>query len=203
MPVVAITGHIASGKSTVLEILKAKKVPVFDADKIVHRLYQNKASRVYKAIAKRYPEVLTQQKNISRVQLERVIFHDQKKLTALESIVHPEVIRVLKNWIKTVNKKKVLAAAEVPLLFEKQLDVLFDEVIVVKASMRCSIIRIQKKFGIDRTSARKKFLFARENRKNGYQVKYSIINNSTITELKKRVHDIWSLLLKEYCKETK
>ena len=197
MPVVAITGHIASGKSTVLKILKAKKTPVFDADKIVHGLYQNKTSRVYKAIVKKYPEVLTQAKNISCIKLERLISHDQRKLTALESIVHPEVIKTLKSWIKTVNKKNILAAAEVPLLFENHLDVLFDEVIVVRASMRCSISRIQKEFGIDLTSARKKFLFAKKNRKKGYQVRFTINNNSTITELKKRVYNIWSILLKE------
>ncbi|MBN2483587.1 MAG: dephospho-CoA kinase [Candidatus Omnitrophica bacterium] len=201
MPVVAITGTICSGKSTVARLFREKGVKIFDADKLVHRLYNDKRSRVYKVIAKRYPEVLTAKKNISRKRIQQLVYSDPKILATLESAVHPEVIRSLKLWVTQVRRKDIIAVAEIPLLFEKKLDTLFDEVIMVKSSRNNILSRIRKKFKVSPIQAQKKLAFVQK-RKKAYKSRFVIVNDSTRKKLEVHVDNIWSILSNKTNKHT-
>lgn len=127
-----LTGSIGMGKSTTAALFEQAGVPVFDADKAVHRLYaENKAT--IKAIASRFPTALVDGK-ISRTVLSDLILADKTVLPDLEKIVHPAVAQSRRNWLKTQKKAGApMVLLDIPLLFETGGQALVDKIIVVSA----------------------------------------------------------------------
>ncbi|MCM8819262.1 MAG: dephospho-CoA kinase [Candidatus Omnitrophica bacterium] len=190
MPVFAITGSICSGKSTLLFLFKKMGAIVFDADKKVHQYYSNKESAVYKKIKKYFPIVFVN-KRIVRKKLSKLVLNDTNKLRLLEKIVHPFIIKDLKKWIKKVRKENKVAFAEVPLLFEKNLENYFDGVIVLSIKENLLIKRIQKKYKVSKEEAierLKLFLPTEEKLK---KATFIIENNKDIKSLYKEAKNLW------------
>lgn len=152
MAVFGITGNLTSGKSTLVKFLKRKGAVVFDADSKVHQYYRDKNSEVYRRVSLFFPQAV-KKGLISREELAKIVFFDKKKLYKLERIVHPFVIRDLKEWIREVRVKDGIFAAEVPLLFEKNLNDLFDGVILVFVKKDILLKRIIEKFNFSRSEA--------------------------------------------------
>lgn len=148
MSVYAVTGMLCSGKTTVLEGLKERGAHVYNVDEAIHRYYRDKSSKVYKTIAEEFPHILAKDKSIVRKKLRDIVFRDVQKLRHIEEIVHPLAIRDLKKWVTQAKNKKGVYAAEVPLLFEKKLEHLFDKVIFVYVPKNILIGRIRKKFSL-------------------------------------------------------
>ena len=94
MIVIGITGSIASGKSTVAQLMAKKKYPLFSADKIVVDLYKN--SKFVELIIKKFK--LGTKKKIKN-QIKLLVKKDKKKLKTLESIVHPLVRKEMNNFL--------------------------------------------------------------------------------------------------------
>ena len=94
---IGITGSLASGKSTVGKIISAKKYPLFDADKVVKKIYQTNFFKT-KALKKLK---LKNKKNIKN-KIKKIISSDKKYLNDLEKIIHP---LVRKQIIKFTKKK--------------------------------------------------------------------------------------------------
>ena len=143
---IGITGSIACGKSTVSKYLILKGYNVYDADKISYDLTQ-KPNICYKLILEKvgseFPEsIIDESGNINRKELGRVIFNNKDKKELLESIIHPYVIKE----IESVNDD--VCFFEVPLLFEANLEYLFDKVVVVSTSKEKQIERLMKRNNI-------------------------------------------------------
>jgi len=86
MKKIAITGSLASGKTTASKILSLNRGPLFSADKIVKNLYQKKKFK--KLISKKF-----QIKNYSKIKtlLREKILKRRTNITKLEKIIHPIV----------------------------------------------------------------------------------------------------------------
>lgn len=193
MAIVAITGSLCSGKSTVLATLKAKGAKVFDADKRVHCHYRNKKSSIYKQIKAAFPSVLDRRGRILRRRLGQIVFSNYNNLRRLEKIVHPLVVKELKSWVKNSPKEGVFAA-EIPLLFEKKLDKIFDAIILVCTPESILLQRIKKKLGIpNREALRRLYLYIPTEKKKKAS-RFVIRNNSTINHLRRKVGLIWEEL---------
>lgn len=153
MPVFAITGNPGCGKSTVCAMLAKRGVLVFDADAYVHRLYRNRKSPVYKKVAAAFPQVLTRGV-IDRRALGRLVFNNARARMRLEALVHPPVIKALRSWVFAARAKNLVALAEVPLLFEKKLENIFDGAIVVCVPLKILRERTRKRNTYSLRSAR-------------------------------------------------
>jgi len=136
MIVIGITGSIASGKSTVAQLMAKKKYPLFSADKIVVDLYKN--SKFVELIIKKFK--LNNKKKIKN-QIKLLIKKDKKKLKTLESIVHPLVRKELNNFLKIKDEILIL---EVPLLIESKLNKYFDKIVFVNAKKKIRLKRYLK-----------------------------------------------------------
>lgn len=195
MPVVAITGNFASGKSSVLRLLQLKGAVVFSADNKIHELYRDKKGSIYKKIAKAFPQVLVGQgKYISRRKLGSLIFPDAAKRRKLERIAHPAVIKGLRKWVALAKGKDAVYAAEVPLLFEKKLQGYFDYIILVAASQDVVLKRIRQKYGLSQAEALKRlriFLPVQQKKK---MADFIIDNSSNMYRLQKEVGLLWKKL---------
>ena len=194
MAIVAITGSLCSGKSTVVAMLRARGAGVFDADKRVHRYYCDKKSSVYKQIKIFFPSVLDRRGRILRRRLRQIVFSNYHSLKRLENIIHPLVIQELKAWVKNNSQKAGIFIAEIPLLFEKKLDKMFDAIILVCTPESILLQRIKKKLGIPRDEALKRLslYIPTENKKR--VSRFVIDNNSTINHLRRKVGLVWEEL---------
>ena len=111
---IAITGNIASGKSTVEKIIENNGYKVYDTDKIAHKILEN-SDEVKKAF-----------KTVDRKEIAKIVFSSPEKLKLLESIIHPKVKEEI---LKIFNREEKLVFISIPQLFESGFDTLFNKII--------------------------------------------------------------------------
>ena len=132
--VVGLTGGIGMGKSTVAKMLYDLKIPVFEADRYVHRLL-NAHGMAVTPVAKAFPSSFDRtRKAINRTALGSAIFGSTAKRKKLESILHP-LVRAAEHrfMIKHIRACTPLVILDIPLLFESGADAFCDAVMVVSA----------------------------------------------------------------------
>jgi dephospho-CoA kinase len=130
MLIVGLTGSIASGKSTVAGMLRARGFGVFDADATVHVLYEGEAAR---AIEAAFPGT-TVNGAIDRARLAKAVLGHREKLERLEAIVHP-LVKARRGAFFAAERARgaEMAFVEIPLLFETGAEDEVDATIVVSA----------------------------------------------------------------------
>jgi dephospho-CoA kinase len=142
MILAGLTGSIGMGKSTVAAYLRAKGIPVHDADKVVHDLYSSEAAPLIEAV---FPGTV-RNGTVDRKALSERVIGSPQSLKKLEAIVHPLVRRA--EWrllLREHDQGKELAVLEIPLLFETGAGNLFDAVIVVSASEKVQRERMMRR----------------------------------------------------------
>lgn len=131
---IAITGTVSAGKSTVCELLRARGAFVIKADDIVHDLLLKNVSLIQK-IKEKFSEQVIKNDQIDRKLLADLVFCNSDKLKSLEDLLHPEVIKTIKQTYETIkdlpNYKKFVV--EFPLLFEIGFRDFFDTIVFVTA----------------------------------------------------------------------
>ena len=127
---IALTGSIAMGKSTVAAMFEAAGIPVFDADRVVHRV-QTDDQDVIAAIGQRFPGTVSDGR-LDRDALRTAVLGSPASLAALEAIVHPAVANARAKFIAEHRGSPALMF-DIPLLFETGGADAFDKVIVVSA----------------------------------------------------------------------
>ena len=144
--VIGLTGGIGTGKSTVSQILKDRGFPVLDLDVISHEVIEF-SSVVEKIVQNFGREVLDEDEagncTISREKLGKIIFSDKKKRLALNSIMHPEILKVMhKKILECKSEKNKIIFVEVQLLFEVQWEKEFDYILLVAAKRDMQVRRV-------------------------------------------------------------
>ena len=130
MIVLGLTGSAAMGKSATAEMFAAERVPVFDADAEVHRLYDGAAASLIEAA---FPGT-TVEGRVDRERLAAKVFDDPQALARLEAIVHPLVRAAQEAFLaEAAAKGASVVVLNVPLLFETSGDDRVDAVVVVTA----------------------------------------------------------------------
>ena len=144
--VIGLTGGIGTGKSTVSQILKDRGFSVIDLDVISHEVIEF-SSVVEKIVQNFGREVLDENEDgnctISREKLGKIIFADKEKRFALNSIMHPEILKVMhKKILECKSEKNKIIFVEVQLLFEVQWEKEFDYILLVAAKRDMQVRRV-------------------------------------------------------------
>ena len=152
MVVIGLTGTFGCGKSTVAKFFKEEGAIIIDADKIVHQKYKPGTKCWQKIKAYFGQEILNKNQTINRKCLAEIVFTQEKHLLALCKIIHPPVIKEIKNQIKAIKKrkKKTLVIIDAPLLFEVGLEKIVDFTICVCSASHIQIKRILTKRTLDK-----------------------------------------------------
>lgn len=152
MIVVGLTGSIGMGKSTAAAMLRRMRLPLFDADKEVHRLLAPGGGAVAR-VAAAFPGVRTEQGAIDRKLLGQRVFGDPAALARLEHILHPMVADREKKFLARARaRREPIAVLDVPLLFESRGAARCDYVVVVSAPAMLQQQRVLRRPGM--TAAR-------------------------------------------------
>ena len=126
-----LTGSIASGKSTALQVFADLGIPIFSSDAVVHELYEAEA---VPAVEQLFPGVTTHGK-VDRAVLSRRLIADPKALRRLEAAIHPLVRARMAKFLSDAEAGgAALAVVDVPLLFETGFDYGLDKIALTSAS---------------------------------------------------------------------
>jgi dephospho-CoA kinase len=131
---VALTGGIATGKSTVLRRLTAAGIPVIDADLLARQVVARGTPGFDAVVARFGPGVVAAAGDLDRRALGARVFADPAARAALEAIVHPAVYVAIAAWFAGLPAATRVAVADIPLLFETGRAGDFDRVVVVACS---------------------------------------------------------------------
>jgi len=132
MILLALTGSIGMGKSTVLGMFRDLGIPVYDADAGVHQVYA-KGGAAVAPVEAAFPGV-TRDGAIDRTRLSARVVNDPAALKRLESIVHPLLARSRQEFLGAARAAgAALAVLDIPLLFETGGEGAVDKIAVVSA----------------------------------------------------------------------
>lgn len=188
---IGLTGGIASGKSTVAELLRKRGLPVIKADEIVHSLLRDDPETYSLVLGHFGSGVLGHDQSINRKKLGEVVFGNSSHLKALEAILHPRVrdrVASLKAQFAGAGESKVLY--EVPLLFEKNLQADFDFVILVACREDVQVQRLMKRDEIQEEAARARVNLLWSLERKRPLSDFIIENNGDMTDLQQQVDQV-------------
>jgi len=146
--VVGLTGSIGMGKSTAAAMLRRIGVPLFDADRVVHRLLAPGGGAVAK-VAATFPGMRAENGGIDRKRLGQRVFGDPAALAGLEAILHPMVAAAEKRFLARARaRRESIAVLDIPLLYESRGAGRCDYVIVVSAPAMLQRQRVMRRPGM-------------------------------------------------------
>ena len=152
--IVGLTGGIASGKTTIVKLLKKNKLAVHDSDLVVRSIYSKPKTKFLTHLKKINLGKSLRGGNIDKKIIREEIFNNTKKRKLLESYIHTEVKKARNIFLKKHKQKKTkIVILDIPLLFENKLEKICDFTILFYAP-----ITIRKKRAIKRRGMQKKIL---------------------------------------------
>ncbi len=174
VPRIALTGGIASGKSTVARLFAALGAKLIDTDQIARDVVAP-PSAVLDRIAVRFgPGILLADGSLDRAQLRGLVFADPVARTDLEAITHPAIHAEVGKLARQLGGPYQLIA--IPLLLETNTQHQYDRVLLVDASPETQQRRLQVRDGIDAVAA-ERMLAAQSTRAARRAIAHDIIDN--------------------------
>lgn len=147
--IIGLTGGIGSGKTTVANYLIEKNIPVYITDDEARKITDSK--KVTSKIKEIFGNSVIENNKVNRITLANIVFNDKEKLAQLNAIIHPEVKKHFKKWLKSkIDYKFVIK--ESAILFESNSYLDCDAVIMVTAPLETCIARTMKRDNSSRES---------------------------------------------------
>ena len=150
--IIGLTGGIGTGKSTVSRKLRERGYPVIDLDIISREVIEY--PEVIDELVRNFGiEILESQNNISgkksisRNKLRQTVFKEEKKVSVLNSIMHPPIVEEMRRQVENFKKNYKTVFVEVQLLFEAKLEKEFDLTVLVYADKKTQLERVLKRDG--------------------------------------------------------
>ena len=150
--IIGLTGGIGIGKSTVSRKLRERGYPVIDLDVISREVIEY--PEVIDELVRNFGiEILESQNNISgkksisRNKLRQTVFKEEKKVSVLNSIMHPPIVEEMRRQVENLKKNYKTVFVEVQLLFEAELEKEFDITVLVYADKKTQLERVLKRDG--------------------------------------------------------
>ncbi len=154
MRVFGITGGIATGKSTVSNMIKEFGFTVIDADVVAREVMEPGREAYMKVVEHFGKEILLDNEQIDRQKLGAIVFHNEEKRQLLNSLVHPAVRKeMLKQKEEAERRGEKAVFLDIPLLYEGRLTYLVEKVIVVYTDVNTQLKRLMSRNQLSKDEA--------------------------------------------------
>lgn len=138
---IAICGNIASGKTTVQNILEEQGYKVLDTDEVAKKFLTVKNTKLYNTF-KDYD--VFENGEFSRYKVAQLIFSNEDARLKIASIMHPQIAEEIEKFF-LANKSDDLLFVGIPLLFEANMQSMFDKIIFVYTDDDIRLKRLLKR----------------------------------------------------------
>lgn len=154
MRLIALTGGIATGKSTVAAMLVERGAVVVDADRLAREVVEPGQPAHAEVAARFGPGVIGPGGALDRAALGTLVFADASARADLEAITHPRISALMQQRLSdAMTSSSPLVVADIPLLFERGPDSRFAEVLLVSAPRDVQQRRLRIRDGLDVAAA--------------------------------------------------
>ena len=196
MTIVGLTGSVGTGKSTVTKFFRQLGAYIIDWDELA-RAVVRPHSKAWKEIVEYFgKDFLNEDLTINRQKLAEVVFSDKEKVTKLNHIVHPEVLKKderMTSEIKSLDPD-ALIIKDIPLLFELTRPIFVDRIVVVSASEQTQLKRLEE-MGMSREDAQSRIKSQLPLEEKIKYADFVINNDGSLEETKRQVEQICTLLI--------
>ena len=192
MLVVALTGGIGSGKSTVGQIFAQLGAIVIDSDQLARDVIERGSIGFNEVVAKFGDEIL-KNGEIDRQILASLIFKDPAKRSELEQITHPLIRKAFAKMVSNASPDSIVIN-QIPLLVESNHDYKFDHIITVSASESIRSERLIKR-GLTNDQIKQRMGAQATDQMREAIADSVIVNEKNEQELTDQVEKIWEQLL--------
>jgi dephospho-CoA kinase len=187
---VGLTGGVASGKSTVSQMLVELGAVLIDGDALAREVVARGTPGLAEVVEEFGEELLTPEGDLDRPALGRIVFSDEAARRRLEAITHPLIFERYAE-LEAAASPEDLVVHDIPLLAESGRADSFDEVIVVDAPAELQIERMTGHRGWTREEAESR-IAAQATREDRLAIaSYVIENTGTLDELRARVVQVY------------
>ena len=179
---VAVTGNIASGKSTVTKLFVNSGYVYFSADEEVNKLYEDKT--ICSEIKKEFPAIVNNN-FIDKEKILNLLISDTEFNKKYLGLIYQKIREKIYNFfIENNGKQKVL---EIPLLFNAKLEDLFTVIVGVESNQNIKLLEQRNS-----SSIKEKILLDKQNKykEKRHKANYIITNNTTIENLEKETKKV-------------
>ncbi len=150
MLTVGLTGGIGCGKSTAVDYFRQLGVPVIDADVIAHQVVAKGEPALQEIVVAFGAQALQSDGTLNRAWLRQQVFTDAKQRQQLESILHPRIKQaILARITECQQTGAAYVLVDIPLLFEKHYQTLFDRVVVIDCLPEQQVARVKQRDASD------------------------------------------------------
>jgi dephospho-CoA kinase len=191
---IAITGGLASGKSTVCQFFQELGAYVINADTIVHELLEPQTDLGQKILRTLGSDIL-QNKKFDRRKIADKVFRNADLLRKLEKILHPAVLQeIARRYERVLSEKKYTSfVVEMPLLFEIGAASFYDAVITVLSDETIAKKRYQAN-GHTEQEYEERMSHQLSPTTKAKKARYTIINNGSLTDLRLEVEKLNTII---------
>ena len=192
---VALTGNIASGKSTVARLFAEWGATVVDADAIVHHL-ERPGTPVFDAIVARFgPGIVAADGTLDRAALRQRVFAEPAARLELERMVHPAVAAERERLVREAEHRgDRIVVSDIPLLFEAGDPAGFDVVVLVDAPEVVRRERLRRGRELDPESAAAMMAAQLPSEAKRARSHFVIDNSGDLDALRRKTREVWRAL---------
>jgi len=190
---IALTGGIATGKSTVCNILKLYGFSIIDADKIAHEVLEEQKDKIAEIFGKEY----IKNKKVDRKSLAKLIFNDKKAKEKLEKLLHPLIKKRIEKESLKLEKYKVPYIVDIPLFYETK-NYPIKKVVVVYAPKEIQLKRLTQREGYSEEEAIKRIESQIDIEEKKRLADYVIDNSKDLKHLQKEIEKFIEKVKDEY-----
>lgn len=190
---IAVTGSIGSGKTLFCKFLTNKGYTVIAADEVSKEILAGDAE-TKKAIIREFGKESYNDGSINKKYLAETVFSDPHKVVLINSILHPKVIERVNSLFKKLSAKNKIIFVEAALIYEADMEELFDYVVLITADEN---VRKQRKVELDKFSE-EDFLKRNENQipdeEKRKRADFVFINSGSKEDLEKKAELLVNIL---------
>lgn len=190
---IALTGGIASGKSSVANIFSSFAFHVIDADTIAHRILNEQ----HEAIATMFGKALITDPNVDRKALGKIVFSDPAKRKELEALLHPLIYSEIEQQALIQEAFQKPYIIDIPLFFESN-GYAISKSLVVYAPKEKQLERLMRRDGYNRTDALSRIGSQISIEKKRNMATYIVDNSATLAQLQKKCEEAKEKILKDF-----
>ncbi|WP_185952320.1 dephospho-CoA kinase [Streptococcus dysgalactiae] len=195
---IGITGGIASGKSTVVAMIKEAGYQVIDADQVVHQL-QEKGGRLYEALKQAFGnEILKEDGDLNRKKLSEMVFSNPSHMATSSAIQNQIIKEELAAERDQLAQSQTVIFMDIPLLIELGYQDWFDAIWMVYVDAQTQLRRLMARNHLREVDAKKRLSSQLSIEEKRPYASLVIDNSGDMETLRKQVHKALEQLSKPY-----